>query len=190
MRSRRGAANRQAIFAAAYELIATRGYAHATTAEICARAQVSSGTFFHYFPTKEDVLVALLIADPAQDQAEDLAGIIEEVVAEAADPLHHRFVLQISTLMTSPLVSEALARDERARRARLATALDAAAAAGQVRTDLHLDELLRRAELLLAGFEAVCGNEEGRCEGSAEGRLADDAATLRGLFADALDWTG
>lgn len=51
---------RDAIIEAAYSCMAKGGYDRTSTAQICAAAGVSSGTFFHYFPTKADVLVAIL----------------------------------------------------------------------------------------------------------------------------------
>ena len=49
---------RASIVSAASVQFATHGYQGSTTAGICSEAGISSGTFFHYFPTKLDVLVA------------------------------------------------------------------------------------------------------------------------------------
>lgn len=71
---------RASIVAAGYALISELGYAGATTARICARAGVSSGTFFHYFPKKIDLLVGILEADvlDANRQGETLASLASE----------------------------------------------------------------------------------------------------------------
>lgn len=47
---------RQALVDAAYELFSRHGFEATTIADIAARAEVGTRTFFSYFPTKEDVL--------------------------------------------------------------------------------------------------------------------------------------
>jgi AcrR family transcriptional regulator len=47
---------RQAILDAAYELFAEQGYGHTTLEQIAEAAEVSKGTLFAYFPSKEDIL--------------------------------------------------------------------------------------------------------------------------------------
>ena len=69
---RRGAGNRDALIRAGFEAIASLGYARATTAEICRRAGVSSGTFFHYFATKEELLLAMSRIYPRKSQPTDV----------------------------------------------------------------------------------------------------------------------
>lgn len=53
-------ARQTAILAAAYRCFATVGYETTSTADICRAADISSGTLFHYFPTKLDILMTLL----------------------------------------------------------------------------------------------------------------------------------
>jgi AcrR family transcriptional regulator len=48
------------IDAAAVEVIAERGFAAATTAEIASRAEVAEGTIFRHYPTKKALLVGVL----------------------------------------------------------------------------------------------------------------------------------
>lgn len=48
------------IDAAAIEVIAERGFAAATTAEIAARAEVAEGTIFRHYPTKKALLIGVL----------------------------------------------------------------------------------------------------------------------------------
>ncbi len=52
---------RQRILDAALECFTESGYEHATVAQIRRRAEVSNGTFFHRFPTKEAVAEALYV---------------------------------------------------------------------------------------------------------------------------------
>lgn len=51
---------RERILAAAEECFARQGYDATGVAEICRRAGVSKGAFFHHFPTKQEVFLELL----------------------------------------------------------------------------------------------------------------------------------
>lgn len=68
--------NRTKILAAAEEVFAERGPA-ASTEEVARRAGVAAGTVFRHFPTKADLLTALLKA------------LLEQVTADAADLAEH-----------------------------------------------------------------------------------------------------
>lgn len=56
-RERARRARKRAIYDAALGLFARKGYDRVTVDEIVAAADVSKGTFFNYFPTKEHLLV-------------------------------------------------------------------------------------------------------------------------------------
>jgi len=57
LRERKKQQTRAAIREAALKLFMSRGYAETTTTEIAAAANVSAGTLFNYFPTKDSLLV-------------------------------------------------------------------------------------------------------------------------------------
>jgi len=56
----RSAETRQKIESAALELFSANGYDATGVADICARAGISKGAFYHHFPTKHDVFLSLL----------------------------------------------------------------------------------------------------------------------------------
>jgi AcrR family transcriptional regulator len=70
------ARNRERIVAAATEVFAERGL-EASTAEIAARAGVGEATLFRRFPTKED-LVTAIVAVQLEDAAAVAASCVEE----------------------------------------------------------------------------------------------------------------
>lgn len=60
---RRKARTRTRLLAAARQLFAARGVQQTTIAEIAAHADIAIGSFYNYFPTKEELLGALLEAE-------------------------------------------------------------------------------------------------------------------------------
>ncbi|RSD19994.1 TetR/AcrR family transcriptional regulator [Amycolatopsis eburnea] len=74
------AAKRRAIVDAAAGCFAEKGFERTTTADICRAAGISSGSLFHYFPSKRAVFTAIF-TDDAVETAERL-----EAAAKAADP--------------------------------------------------------------------------------------------------------
>ena len=59
LRERKRRTTRAAIERAAIMLVDERGYDSVTVAQICSRADVSQGTFFNYFPTKDAAIVGI-----------------------------------------------------------------------------------------------------------------------------------
>lgn len=164
---------RAAILRAGLEAVAELGYRHATTREICRRSGVSSGTFFHYFPTKADLLVALVAPDPGHQERSPLSDLLTEVVAEGSDPVLRAFVREVSTLTEVPGLDEALAREQDARRTRLERAVEAEREAGRADTTLALADQVLRVELLVEGYESLVATSTAGAD--------DLEATLRAL---------
>lgn len=71
---------RARILEAAAECFAQHGYEAASVADICERAGVSKGAFYHHFPSKQDLFMALL-----NDWLEALDASLRRVQAEAAN---------------------------------------------------------------------------------------------------------
>jgi len=74
----------RAILRAAAQVFGARGYAASTTNHIAARAGVSIGSLYEYFPNKDALLVALMEAHLGEGQAL-LAAAAEETFAASAD---------------------------------------------------------------------------------------------------------
>ncbi len=68
---------RNRLIQAAKDLTYARGYTAVGIKDICQQAGVNKGSFYHFFPTKRDLLLAVI-----DDHTEWLRGI----VAQAADP--------------------------------------------------------------------------------------------------------
>lgn len=66
------AQTRTRIVNAAYELMLSQGYAATGVNEICSRAQVSKGSFYHFFETKQQCALAMMWHH--MDEAEQLLG--------------------------------------------------------------------------------------------------------------------
>jgi TetR/AcrR family transcriptional regulator, transcriptional repressor of aconitase len=160
----RHAARRLHIIDAALTCFAADGYAGATTGAICRQAGIGSGTFFHYFPTKAAVLLAILELGTAETRdwfgaqrgrTDAYAVIMEWVHYSAAQSMEPRlagFVRAVGAVMTEPNVAAALAADEQAQRDGLLPWVRRAQSAGHVRTDLTAPDLTAWVMLVLDGF--------------------------------------
>jgi len=160
----RHAARRRQIIDAGLTVFAARGYAGATTALICRTAGIGSGTFFHYFPTKADLLVAILELGTtetrdffsAQDGRSDSAQVLLDYVRHAAANLEDEraagFVNAVAGQTSTAAVAAALEAEDRAVRDGLYVWVERAQHDGSVRTDLPVSQLVAWIILVLDGF--------------------------------------
>lgn len=146
---------RQRILEAAVPLFAAHGYAATSTARICHAAGVSSGTFFHHFPTKTALVAALLRedrerADRHRSRLRELARTdalaaldawCAGILAEAADPDLPGFVAMLSQVPEDPAVSAALAEEADGDRETRLALIRAARAQGAVEADAPAEDL-------------------------------------------------
>ncbi len=65
---------KEKLIQAAYELMLPQGYAATSVDQLCSQAGVSKGSFYHFFPTKEDLGLALLDDFFSQSKVHFLGG--------------------------------------------------------------------------------------------------------------------
>jgi AcrR family transcriptional regulator len=102
----------EAIFEATAQIVDNEGLDSLTTNKIAARAGVSVGTLYQYFPSKEMVLEAMIVAE-RERVMDELQQILDEVVSGACDPLvgvRRRVKLLIDTFGIGRNLSPALVR--------------------------------------------------------------------------------
>src|SRR5579871_1993675 len=80
LRERKSAQARAATLDAGFRLFAERGYDQVTVADICEAADIGRRTFFHYFPSKED-----LLETPVRQMMERLMAVLEQAPPAVTD---------------------------------------------------------------------------------------------------------
>ena len=157
-------ARRLVIIDAALTCFAATGYAGTSTAAICREAGIGSGTFFHYFPTKQSLLLAILAYGTdetrewfgARAEDEDPVSVIEAYLAHTADemtdPRMPGFVRAVGAVMGEPEVEVALALDTQVLQDGLEPWVARAQASDRVRTDLSARDLTAWLLVVLDGF--------------------------------------
>ncbi|CDQ43266.1 MULTISPECIES: TetR/AcrR family transcriptional regulator [Mycolicibacterium] len=184
------AARRAHIIDAAMTCFAAGGVAATTTAAICAQAGVGSGTFFHYFPTKTDVLVAILEVGTEQTREwfsdrgprdDPLAVVLDWVrhtADTAADARVPGFIRAVGAVMAEPAVAEALAADDRAQHTGLRDVVRRAQQRGCMRRDLPAPELATWVMVLLDGFLSRLATDPAFLVDAERERLVDAVTRL------------
>lgn len=80
---------RAKIVEAAMKLFLLKGYGSTSIADILSRSQVNSGSLYHYFPGKQDVLIAVL--DFYRDNIDGM--LLQPAWGATADPVERIFAL-------------------------------------------------------------------------------------------------
>jgi AcrR family transcriptional regulator len=84
-RERRAAARRAQILDAAARVFAEKGFARATTREVADAADVSEGTIYNYFDSKEDLLIGIMTQVAESQLLHSLFDITDEHRVELKD---------------------------------------------------------------------------------------------------------
>ncbi|MBE9608763.1 TetR/AcrR family transcriptional regulator [Chitinilyticum piscinae] len=129
----RQAERRQHILAAALRCFAQKGFHKTRTADICAEAGMSPGNLFHYFASKEALIIALVEADQAEvcarfaraTQAEQgwqaLLALLDHHLGLCAEPVYVQLTLDvIGEAVRNPALMACVQRSEAERRECLA----------------------------------------------------------------------
>ena len=157
-------ARRLVIIDAALTCFAAHGYAGTTTAAICREAGIGSGTFFHYFPTKQSLLLAILAygtdetrewfaaRGPTRTRSPWSRPTSTTPPRRCPTPGSAGFVRAVGAVMGEPEVEAALALDARVLQEGLEPWVARASEAGQVRGDLSARDLTAWLLLVLDGF--------------------------------------
>ncbi len=134
------ARNRALLLAAAEDEFAERGLS-ASVADIARRAGVAKGTVFRHFPTKEDLIAAIVcghiaaLADAARrlaDSPDAGAALLEFLTIAADQRQRHDLTFLQSVSAGDPRVAEVSG----ALHANLETLVDRARASGAIRADI------------------------------------------------------
>lgn len=138
-------AKRLHIIAAAVACFSRKGFHATSTAEICAEAGMSPGNLFHYFPTKDSIIAAIVEEEArqtasyfdelskAQDLFAELLGFMEVILGLAADAAYSNLALEIAAeAVRNERIARLVAKNDRELQAALGSLLRNAAARGQV----------------------------------------------------------
>ena len=187
-------ARRAAVLDAAQACFAERGYDATTTASICARAGVSSGTFFHHFPTKAAVLVAMLdaglertaaelavvVGQAAADADAALRSWLDRLVAEAGDPHLPVLVSALGAARAEGRVAELLQTEARLAHDALTAVVAAGQQQGRWRTDRPAEQLATWVGVLADGVLGRSLEDPGFDVASRRPELADVVRRILG----------
>lgn len=176
-----------AILQAAARILAAQGYAGTTTNHVAARAGVSIGSLYEYFPSK-DAIVAALVDDHLREGRAVLAAVAADVRAapgslravvhryvtamvalHAADPGLHRVLFEEAPLPRR--LRTALAQLERTLAAEIAVLLRAHPEASVADPELAAELVVRTVESLTHGYVVHEGARS-------PARWADEVTTL------------
>jgi len=76
----RGIDTHQTLLETSLDLFSQKGYDATSVAEICHKARVSKGAFYHHFPSKQDLFLALM-----SDWLEQVEGMLKVVSSSVED---------------------------------------------------------------------------------------------------------
>ena len=173
------------IIDAGLTVFAREGYAGATTAAICHEANISSGAFFHYFPTKASLLTAILqqslqetrdFFQQHRDSASPLDAIwryVDHEVANFEDPRASGFIAAVGGAGLEDENGAILREIDRQTLDALAILFRRAQDAGSVRTDLSAERIATWTMLFISGFADRVGSGYGFDSGVEEPLLRE-----------------
>lgn len=187
---------RERILAAAEQVCARRGFAAARMEEVAALARVSKGTLYHYFASKDDLFLAMILesfeegrrlVDARMRDTDDPAARLEQLLAGLADVLARNGPRAPVQYQAWAVVANDAQRrdqlyaylrdffDERGRE--VAATIRAGQAQGCFGPEVDVDALATAIPALLSGFIFHATFDPGRA----------DPATLRAAYRALVD---
>lgn len=158
---------RAEVLTAAAECFARKGVHQTTMQEICEASSISAGALYRYFPSKEDIIVALTEQEREEtraltdfltgsdDVAAQLSAIAPDLVKALTEPQYGRLVLELGAEASrNPAVGEAFGRNEAELRDALQAAVERAQKAGFVDDRLDVQATVF---LLMALWDGMAG---------------------------------
>jgi AcrR family transcriptional regulator len=161
----RSEAARQRLLEAALRALATSGYQGSSLSRIAAEAGMTTAGLLHHFPSKEQLLIAVLVerdrSDGARHQLRDFQGLaaLDRLVELVGYNSHVPGVVRAFTV----LMGEAVAEDHPAhewferryprRRDNIAAALRAGIDTGEIRADIDCDALAAEIVAMMDGLQ-------------------------------------
>ncbi len=162
---KRHRARRTHIIESALVLFASKGFADTTTSDICRAAGISTGSLFHYFPSKQavfygiweldrtewDEVFAAAEADP--DPWAALMAIVDKLAADAAEPIMAGLLVEvIAQAHRDPEFAVGLAENDRRQISGVAGVIRRLREAGLADPELSDEEAARWVLTLTDGF--------------------------------------
>ncbi|HEY6809614.1 MAG TPA: TetR/AcrR family transcriptional regulator [Propionibacteriaceae bacterium] len=162
---KRHRARRTHIIESALVLFASKGFADTTTSDICRAAGISTGSLFHYFPSKQAVFYGIWELDRTEwDEvfaaAEDdpdpwaaLLAIVDKLAADAGEPIMAGLLVEvIAQAHRDPEFAVGLAENDRRQISGVAGVIRRLREAGLADPELSDEEAARWVLTLTDGF--------------------------------------
>lgn len=151
------ASRRQEILDISAELFAEKGFAETTVRDIAAKAGILSGSLYHHFASKDEMLEEIirtsldadiardheLASRPDLDPAAAVSEMFQRALSFVADHPHVAAILAAHPELRSPTVAQLVGRRGRAIRQAWTTVLQRCVDAGAFRADLDVEVAYR-----------------------------------------------
>lgn len=149
----------------------------ATTAQICEIADIASGTFFHHFPTKDSLVVAILEYGKIETRSffnaydadaapmDIIRDYVDHCVRDLADPRATGFIRAISAMAHREKIAQALQAQEQYVQQALSTVVGRAQLTHSVREDINAPRLAAWILLIIDGFTGAVASGHISVEG-------------------------
>jgi AcrR family transcriptional regulator len=165
-RERKKLETQQKLIKAAIELVSEHGVFDVTVEQITERADVGKGTFFNYFPTKEDLLGSIfrakkeqlvMVSDLMREATDTKEALKKLVIFAINEPKRTPKMVQsiFSAAMTRPEVREPFCALINEGLNAIKVGLERGQQLGQVRADIEALEMAKFLRQILIGTQAV-----------------------------------